>query len=69
MNLSILSTYKQEKRAARKSTPDEISKILLELAEIHLSSPDTSHLISVEGVEKLRKKTDIIKKQKLFVHT
>lgn len=55
MNISIISTYKSEvskdQIVARK-----VSKVLLELAEIHLKSPDTKHFISEDGIEKLRRK-------------
>ncbi|WP_424964285.1 hypothetical protein [Ekhidna sp.] len=55
MNVSIISTYgRMENR--KESGLRKIRKTLLELAENHLNSPETSHLISREGVEKLKRK-------------
>ncbi|MEO9484795.1 MAG: hypothetical protein ABJG47_15150 [Ekhidna sp.] len=54
MNVSIISTYKEGKSSENKSR--KISKVLLEIAETHLKSPETSHFISLDGVEKVRKK-------------
>ena len=34
----------------------KLSKVLLELAEKHLMSPDTSHFISEEGVKRVKQK-------------
>lgn len=55
MNISIISTYgRMENR--KESSLMKIRKTLLEVAENHLNSPETSHLISREGVEKLKRK-------------
>ncbi|MEQ8904192.1 hypothetical protein [Ekhidna sp.] len=54
MNVSIISTY--GKRRSTEFGAKKISKILLELAEEHLQSPENSHYISVDGIEKLKKK-------------
>ena len=58
MNISIISTYKNEARE-EPFTAKKVSKVLLELAEMHLASPDTSHLISEDGVNKLRRKLSL----------
>ena len=54
MNISIISTYKNEvtndQFMARK-----VSEVLLDLAESHLQSPELSHFISEDGVNKIRK--------------
>ncbi|MEP1032305.1 hypothetical protein [Ekhidna sp.] len=55
MNISIISTYKKEV-SEEQFVAKKVSRVLLELAELHLKSPDTSHLISEDGIEKLRKK-------------
>ncbi len=55
MNISIISTYKND-ASEKRFVAKKVSKVLLELAELHLKSPDTSHLISENGVEKLRRK-------------
>lgn len=55
MNVSIISTYGR-KETSKESTAKKTTKFLLELAEDHLSSPETSQFISKEGVEKLKKK-------------
>ena len=34
----------------------KLSKVLLEIAEMDLKSPETSHFISEEGVERVRQK-------------
>ncbi len=34
----------------------KISRVLLELAEKHLTSPETRHLISEEGMERVRQR-------------
>ena len=54
MNVSIISTYVKNENKPFNSR--RFTKVLLELAEIHLNSPETSHLISREGVEKVRDK-------------
>lgn len=58
MNISIISSYRNEVSEER-FVAKKVSKVLLELAELHLKSPDTSHLISEDGVEKLRQKLSI----------
>lgn len=57
MNISVISSYKNEVSTDR-FVARKISKVLLELAESHLNSPDTRHLISEQGVDKIRKKLD-----------
>jgi hypothetical protein len=54
MNISIISTY--GKRNSNEFGARKISRILLELAEEHLQSPETSHYISSDGIEKVKKK-------------
>lgn len=56
MNISIISTYKRE--VSKKNEASKLSRVLLELAENNLMSPDTSHYISESGIEKLRKKVN-----------
>ncbi|WP_436516535.1 hypothetical protein [Ekhidna sp. To15] len=58
MNISIISTYKSEV-SEKRFVAKNVSRVLLELAELHLKSPDTCHLISEDGVEKLRRKLSI----------
>ncbi len=56
MNLSILPSYRTDK--SQTFNKSKISRVLLELAEIHLNSPESSDLISRKGIEKLRNKVN-----------
>jgi len=54
MNVSIISTYgRKEKKAF---CAQRLKGVLIELAESELYSPEYSHLISREGVEKVKRK-------------
>ena len=55
MNVSIISTYR-EKNVFEKKEPKRLSKVLLELAEVNLKSPECRHFISLEGIAKVKKK-------------
>ncbi|WP_420578179.1 hypothetical protein [Ekhidna sp.] len=55
MNVSIISTYGRGE-SKKTTSSKKITQTLLELAEVHLESPETSQFISREGVEKLKKK-------------
>lgn len=55
MNISIISTYKKE-TSSNHFTARKVSEVLLHLAESHLQSPELSHFISEDGVNKVRKK-------------
>lgn len=55
MNISIISTYKNETSSSQ-ITARKVSQVLLDLAESHLQSPELSHFISEDGVNKVRKK-------------
>lgn len=48
MNLPKESSFKLSSRS--------ITKVLVELAELHLESPETSKFISTSGLEKVRRK-------------
>ncbi|MEQ9468105.1 MAG: hypothetical protein RLN88_11875 [Ekhidna sp.] len=56
MNVSIISTYREKKAAEVQPRAKRLSRLLLEIAERNLECPESGHLISLNGIEKLKRK-------------
>lgn len=56
MNISIISTYGKKKSPKYQSKARRLTQLLLEIAEKNLECPENKHLISLNGIEKVKRK-------------